>query len=60
MLSGLCHGRSSVVSLQALGPLRLPKARSWRLGVRGALLLILLWDNTDHFNIRDVHSIVPL
>ena len=60
MFSGLCHGRSSLVPLWAPGPLRLPKARSWRFGVRGALSLILLWDDTDCFGIRGAHSMALL
>ena len=38
MFSGLCHGRSSLVPLRASGPFHLPKARSWRFGVRGAII----------------------
>ena len=34
--SGLNHGRLSLVSLWVLGFLRLPMARSWHFGVRGA------------------------
>ena len=60
MLLGLCHGRSSFVPLWAPRPLRLPKARSWCLGVRGALSLILLWDDVDRFGIRSVHLMAPL
>ena len=60
MLSGLCHGRLSLVPLWTPGPLRLPKAHSWHFGVRGALSLILLWDDADRLDIRDVHSMVPL
>ena len=60
MFSGLYHGRLSLVPLWAPGPLRLPKARSWRFGVRGALLLILLWDDADRFGIRNVYSMAPL
>ena len=41
-------------------PLRLPKARSWRFSVWGALSLILLWNNADRFGIQGVHSLVPL
>ena len=41
MFSGLCHGQSGLVLLLVPGPLRLPKARSYRFGVRGALSLIL-------------------
>ena len=51
MFSGLYHGRLSLVPLWAPGPNRLPKARSWRFGVRGALSLILLWDVVDRFGI---------
>ena len=46
--------------LLAPGPLRLPKARFWRFGVRGALSLILLWDDADRFGIWGTHSMVPL
>ena len=60
MFSGLYHGQLSLVPLWALGPLRLPKARSWHFGVRGALSLILLWDDADHFGIRSVYSMAPL
>ena len=60
MLSGLCHGRLSLVPLWAPRPLCLPKARSWRFGVRGALSLIPLWDDTDCFGIWSVHSMAPL
>ena len=60
MLSGLCHGQSSLVPLWAPGPLHLPKARFWRFGVRGALSLILLWDDADRFGIWSVHSMAPL
>ena len=60
MLSGLCHGRLSLVPLWAPGPFRLPKARSWCFDVRGAQLLLLLWDNADRFGIRSVHSMAPL
>ena len=37
MFSGLHHGRLSLVSLWVSGFFRLPMARSWRFGVRGAL-----------------------
>ena len=60
MFSGLYHGRLSLVPLWALGPLRLPKARYWCFGVRGALSLILLWDDADRFGIRNVYSMAPL
>ena len=60
MFSGLYHGRLSPVPLWALGPLHLPKTRSWRFDVRGTLSLILLWDDTDCFGIRSVYSMVPL
>ena len=60
MFSGLSHGWSSLVPLGASRPLRLPKARSWRFDVRGALSLILLGDNTDRFGIWGAHSMAPL
>ena len=60
MFWGLCHDRSSLVPLLAPRPLRLPKARSWRFDVRGALSLILLWDDMDRFGIRGTHSMAPL
>ena len=60
MFSGLCHGRLSLVPLCAPGPLRLPKVCFWRFGVRGALSLLLLWDDADHFSIRSVYSMAPL
>ena len=60
MLSGLCHGQLSLVPLWVPRPLCLPKARSWRFGVRGALSLIPSWDDTDRFGIRSVYSMVPL
>ena len=60
MFSSLCQGPLSLALLWALGPLRLPKALSWRFGVRGALSLILLWDDVDCFGIRSVHSMAPL
>ena len=41
MFLGLYHGQLSLIPLWALEPLRLPKARSWHFGVRGALSLIL-------------------
>ena len=60
MFLGLCHGRLSLVSLWAPGPFCLPKVRSWRFGVQGALPLILLWDGADRFGIRNVYSMAPL
>ena len=60
MFLGLCHGQLSLVPLWALGPLRLPKVRFWRFGVRGALSLMLLWDDADRLGIRSVYSMVPL
>ena len=60
MFSGLCHGRLGLIPLSAPGPLRLPKARSWRFGVWGTLSLILLWDDADRFGIRGAHSMGPL
>ena len=60
MFSGLYHGRLSLVPLWVPGPLRLPKTRSWRFGVRGALSLILLWDDADRFGIRNVYSMAHL
>ena len=60
MFLGLYHGWSSLVPLRAPGPLRLPKARSWRFGVRAALSLILLEDDADSFGIRGAHSMAPL
>ena len=60
MLSVLCYGRLSLVPLWMLGPFRLPKARSWRFGVRGALSLMLLWDDADRFGIRSMYSMAPL
>ena len=60
MFSVLCHSRLTLVPLWAPGPLRLPKACSWRFDVRGKLSLILLWDDMDHFSIRSVHSMAPL
>ena len=60
MFLGLYHGRLILVPLWALRHLRLPKARSWRFSVRGALLLILLWDDADRFGIRNVNSMAPL
>ena len=41
-------------------PLRLPKARFWRFGIRGTLSLIPLWSNVDRFGIRGAHALVPL
>ena len=60
MYLGLYHSQLILITLWALGPLRLPKARSWCFGVRGALSLILLWDDADRFGIRNVYSMVPL
>ena len=60
MFSGLYHGRLSLVPLWALGLPRLPKARSCRFDVRGALSLFLLWDDIDRFSIRNVYSMTPL
>ena len=60
MFLSLCHGRLSLVPLWAPGPLRLPKVRSWHFGVRGALSLMLLWDDADRFVIRSVYSMTPL
>ena len=60
MFSGLYHGRLSLVPLWAPGSLRLPKARFWCFGVRGALSLMLLWDNVDRFGVRNAHSMAPL
>ena len=60
MFLGLCHGRSGLVPLLAPGPLHLPKARSWRFDVRGALSLILLWDDADRFDIWGAHLMVSL
>ena len=60
MFSGLCHGRSSLVPLGAPGPLRLSKAHSWRFGVRDALSLIILGDDTDRFSIWGAHSMALL
>ena len=60
MFSGPIHGLPSLVPLLVPGPLRSPKARSWRFGVRGVLSLILLWDGTDRFGIRGAHSMAPL
>ena len=60
MFLGLYHGQLSLIPLWALEPLRLPKARSWRFGVRGALSLILLWDDANHFGIRGTHLLAPL
>ena len=60
MSSGLYHGQLSLVLLWVPGPLRLPKARSWRFGVRGALSSILLWDDADRFGIRNAYSMAPL
>ena len=42
-LSGLYHGRLSLVPLWVPGFLRLPKACSWCFDVRGALSLMLFW-----------------
>ena len=41
MFLGPHHGRLSLVSLWVPGFLRLPMARSWRFGVRGALSSML-------------------
>ena len=60
MFSGLYHDPLSLVPLWALGPFRLPEARSWRFGVRGALSLILLCDDADRFGIQSVYSMTPL
>ena len=60
MLSSLCRGRLSLIPLWAPGPFHLPKACSWHFGVRGAQLLILLWDDADRFGIQSVHSMAPL
>ena len=60
MFSGLYHSRLSFVPLWVPGPLRLPEARSWRFGVRDALLLILLWNDADRFDVRSVYSMAPL
>ena len=60
MSSGLYHGRLSLIPLWAPRPLCLPKARSWRFDVRGALSSILLWDDADRFGIRNVYSMAPL
>ena len=60
MFLGLYHGRLILVPLWALRPLRLPKARFWRFGVRGALSLILLWDDVDRFGIQNVYLMTPL
>ena len=49
-----------VLFIWAPGPLRLPKVRSWRFGVRGALSLMLLCDDADCFSIRSVYSMAPL
>ena len=60
MFSGLYRGRLSLIPLWVPGFLRLPKARSWRFSVRGALSLMLFWDDADRFSIRNVYSMVPL
>ena len=60
MFSGLYHDRLSLVPLWVSGPLRLPKARYWRFGVRGVLSLILLWDDADRFGIRNVYLMASL
>ena len=57
---GLYHGRLSLVPLWVPGFLRLPKARSWHFGVRGALSLMLFWDDADRFSIQNVYSMAPL
>ena len=60
MFSGLYHGRLSLVPLWAPGSLRLPKAHSWRFGVRDASSLVLLWDDAGRFGMRNVYSMTPL
>ena len=60
MFLSLYHGRLSLVPLWAPGSLRLPKARSWRFGVRGASSLVLLWDDASRFGIRNVYLMAPL
>ena len=58
--SGLYHGRLSLVPLWVPGFLRLPQARFWCFGIRGALSLILFWDDADRFDIWNVYSMAPL
>ena len=60
MFSGLYHGQLSLVPLWAPGPFCLLKAYSWHFGIRGALSLILLWDDVDRFGIRNVYSMASL
>ena len=60
MFLDLCHGWLSLVPLWMLGPLRLPKVHSWRFSVRGALSLMLLWNDVNRFDIRSVYSMAPL
>ena len=60
MFSGLYHGQSSHVPLWVPGSLRLLKARSWRFSVRGASSSVLLWDDADRFDTRNVYSMAPL
>ena len=60
MFSGLYRGRLSFVPLWLPGFLHLPKACSWRFGVRGALSLILFWDDVNRFDVRNAHSMAPL
>ena len=58
--SSLYHGRLSLVPLWVPGFLRLPKARSWCFGIRGALSLMLFWGDADRFGIRNVYLMAPL
>ena len=60
MFSSLCHGRLSLVPPWVPGSLRLPKARSGRFNVRGALSLMLLWDDADRFGMWNVYLMAPL
>ena len=60
MFSGLYRGRLSLIPLWVPGFLRLPKARSWHFGVRGALSLMFFWDDADRFGVRNAHSMAPL
>ena len=60
MFSGLYHGRLSLVPLWVPGFLHLAKACSWRFGERGALSLMLFWDDADRFGIRNMYSMAPL
>ena len=60
MFSGLCHGRLSLVPPWAPRSLRLPKARSGHFDVRGALSLMLLWDDADRFGMWNVYLMAPL